>query len=294
MDDYIKLEKVGEGTYGVVYKGKHKKTGSIVALKKIKIENEDEGIPSTAIREIALLKELQHPNVVGLKEVLLIVGDSKLYLVFEFLAMDLRKHLDSLPSGQLLHPAVVKKYMNQLLEGIVFCHSRRILHRDLKPQNLLVDTKGTLKIADFGLARALGIPVRIYTHEVVTLWYRAPELLLGAVRYSTPIDCWSIGTIFAEMAQARALFQGDSQIDQLMVIFRTLGTPTSDVWPGVEHLPDFQQYFPKWKGRGLAEAVSSLDSQGLDLLTQFLQYDPARRMSAKKALKHPYFESSSP
>uniref|UniRef100_UPI00358E176C cyclin-dependent kinase 1-like isoform X3 n=1 Tax=Myxine glutinosa TaxID=7769 RepID=UPI00358E176C len=243
MDDYIKLEKVGEGTYGVVYKGKHKKTGSIVALKKIKIENEDEGIPSTAIREIALLKELQHPNIVGLKEVLLIVGDSKLYLVFEFLAMDLRKHLDSLPSGQLLHPAVVKK---------------------------------------------------IYTHEVVTLWYRAPELLLGAVRYSTPIDCWSIGTIFAEMAQARALFQGDSQIDQLMVIFRTLGTPTGAVWPGVEHLPDFQQSFPKWKGRGLAEAVSSLDSQGLDLLTQFLQYDPARRMSAKKALKHPYFESSSP
>uniref|UniRef100_UPI00358FB522 cyclin-dependent kinase 1-A-like isoform X1 n=1 Tax=Myxine glutinosa TaxID=7769 RepID=UPI00358FB522 len=267
MDDYIKLEKVGEGTYGVVYKGKHKKTGSIVALKKIKIENEDEGIPSTAIREIALLKELQHPNIVGLKEVLLIVGDSKLYLVFEFLAMDLRKHLDSLP---------------------------RILHRDLKPQNVLVDTKGTLKIGDFGLARALGIPVRIYTHEVVTLWYRAPELLLGAVRYSTPIDCWSIGTIFAEMAQARALFQGDSQIDQLMVIFRTLGTPTGAVWPGVEHLPDFQQSFPKWKGRGLAEAVSSLDSQGLDLLTQFLQYDPARRMSAKKALKHPYFESSSP
>uniref|UniRef100_UPI00358DF410 cyclin-dependent kinase 1-like isoform X1 n=1 Tax=Myxine glutinosa TaxID=7769 RepID=UPI00358DF410 len=231
MDDYIKLEKVGEGTYGVVYKGKHKKTGSIVALKKIKIENEDE----------------------------VIVGDSKLYLVFEFLAMDLRKHLDSLPSGQLLHPAVVKKYTNQLLEGIVFCHSRRILHRDLKPQNVLVDTKGTLKIGDFGLARALGIPVRIYTHEV-----------------------------------ARALFQGDSQIDQLMVIFRTLGTPTSAVWPGVEHLPDFHQNFPKWKGRGLAEAVSSLDSQGLDLLTQFLQYDPARRMSAKKALKHPYFESSSP
>uniref|UniRef100_UPI00358ECB08 cyclin-dependent kinase 1-like n=1 Tax=Myxine glutinosa TaxID=7769 RepID=UPI00358ECB08 len=292
MDDYIKIEKLGEGTYGVVYKGKHKKTGSIVAMKKIRVESEDEGVPSTAIREISLLKELQHPNIVGLKEVLM--QDSRLYLVFEFLAMDLKKYLDSLPAGQLLDTAIVKKYMNQLLEGMVFCHSRRVLHRDLKPQNLLVDTKGTLKIADFGLARALGIPVRVYTHEVVTLWYRAPEVLLGAARYSTPIDVWSIGTIFAEIAQRRPLFHGDSEIDQLFRIFQILGTPTSAVWPGVEALPDFKTSFPKWKGKGLAEAVSSLDSKGLDLLTQFLHYDPARRMSAKQALRHPYFDSSSP
>ena len=116
---------------------------------------------------------------------------------------------------------------------MLFCHQRRVLHRDLKPQNLLIDKSGAIKLADFGLARAFGIPVRVYTHEVVTLWYRAPEILLGSNKYSCPVDIWSIGCIFAEMANKRPLFQGDSEIDQLFRIFRVLRTPNEEIWPGI-------------------------------------------------------------
>lgn len=287
MDEYAKIEKIGEGTYGVVYKGRHKATGQVVAMKKIRLENEEEGVPSTAIREISLLKELQHPNVVCLLDVLM--QDSRLYLIFEFLSMDLKKYLDSIPSGQYIDAMLVKSYLYQILQGILYCHSRRVLHRDLKPQNLLIDSKGVIKLADFGLARAFGIPVRVYTHEVVTLWYRAPEVLLGSVRYSTPVDVWSIGTIFAEIATKKPLFHGDSEIDQLFRIFRALGTPNNEIWPEVESLQDYKNTFPKWKGGNLAASVKNIDKDGLDLLSKMLLYDPAKRISARKALLHPYF-----
>lgn len=153
-----------------------------------------------------------------------------------------------------------------MTDAIVFCHKRRIVHRDLKPQNLLIDNKGTVKLADFGLARAFGIPVRVYTHEVVTLWYRAPEVLLGGTRYSTPVDVWSIGCIFAEMFTGKPLFHGDSEIDQLFRIFRSMGTPNDDVWPGVTQLPDYKPTFPVWKSNVLASLVPQMDSQGVDLL----------------------------
>ncbi|KAF9148812.1 Cyclin-dependent kinase 3, partial [Mortierella sp. AD010] len=207
MDGYQKLEKIGEGTYGIVYKATQKATGRTVALKKIRLENEDEGVPSTAIREISLLKELRHVNVVQLLDI--IHDETKLYLVFEFLDLDLKRYMDreakatkidGLPMGQ------VKEYLFQLLQGIEFCHARRILHRDLKPQNLLIDENKSLKLADFGLARAFGIPLRTYTHEVVTLWYRAPEILLGSRHYSTAVDIWSVGCIFAEMITRKPLF----------------------------------------------------------------------------------------
>uniref|UniRef100_T1IXK4 Protein kinase domain-containing protein n=1 Tax=Strigamia maritima TaxID=126957 RepID=T1IXK4_STRMM len=288
MEDYMKVEKIGEGTYGVVYKGKNKKTGAVVALKKIRLENDDEGVPSTAIREISLLKELQHSNIV-LEDVLM--QESKLYLVFEYLSMDLKKYMDTIPSGQLMDKSLAKSYLHQILQGIVFCHQRRILHRDLKPQNLLLDKKGVIKIADFGLARAFGIPVRAYTHEVVTLWYRAPEVLLGAVRYSTPVDVWSIGCIFAEMITKRPLFHGDSEIDQLFRIFRTLGTPTEQTWKGVAELPDYKKTFPNWKGGNLSNNLKNLDPQGLELLQKTFIYDPTIRITAKDALKHPYFNN---
>lgn len=288
MEDYVKTEKIGEGTYGVVYKGRNKKTGQLVALKKIRLESEEEGVPSTAIREISLLKELQHPNIVSLEDVLM--QESRLYLVFEFLAMDLKKYMDNIPSGQLMEKSLVKSYLNQILEGILFCHKRRVLHRDLKPQNLLIDTKGLIKIADFGLARAFGIPVRVYTHEVVTLWYRAPEVLLGSPRYSTPIDIWSIGCIFAEMATKRPLFHGDSEIDQLFRIFRTMGTPTEETWKGVTQMPDYKSTFPAWKpANNLSSTVKNLDPSGIDILQKMLVYDPAQRITAKVALQHPYF-----
>nr|XP_019959098.1 PREDICTED: cyclin-dependent kinase 1-like [Paralichthys olivaceus] len=264
MEDYLKIEKIGEGTYGVVYKGRHKATGQVVAMKKIRLESEEEGVPSTAVREVSLLQELKHPNVVRLLDVLM--QESRLYLIFEFLSMDLKKYLDSIPSGQYMDPMLVKSYLYQILEGIYFCHCHRVLHRDLKPQNLLIDNKGVIKLADFGLARAFGVPVRVYTHEVVTLWYRAPEVLLGSPRYSTPVDVWSTGTIFAELATKKPLFHGDSEIDQLFRIFRTLGTPNNDVWPDVESLPDYKNTFPKWKAGNLSSMVKTLDKNGLDLL----------------------------
>ncbi|XP_061545668.1 cyclin-dependent kinase 1 [Phyllopteryx taeniolatus] len=288
MDDYLRIEKIGEGTYGVVYRGRHKATGQIVAMKKIRLESEEEGVPSTAVREVSLLQELKHPNVVRLLDVLM--QESRLYLIFEFLSMDLKKYLDSIPSGQYMDLMLVKSYIYQILEGIYFCHCRRVLHRDLKPQNLLIDNKGVIKLADFGLARAFGVPVRVYTHEVVTLWYRAPEVLLGSPRYSTPVDVWSTGTIFAELATKKPLFQGDSEIDQLFRIFRTLGTPDNVVWPDVESLPDYKSTFPKWKPGNLSSMVKNLDKNGLDLLAKMLAYNPAKRISAREAMTHPYFD----
>lgn len=289
MEKYIKLEKIGEGTYSSVYRGKDRRNGKTVALKKINLDREDEGVPQTALREIALLRQLQHKNIVRLQDVQT-EGLGNIYLVFEFVDMDLKKHLDSIPQHQKLEVSVVRRYLRQILEAILFCHMRCILHRDLKPQNLLIDNRGTIKVADFGLARAIGIPVRVYTHEVVTLWYRAPEILLGAHHYCTPVDIWSIGCIFAEMATRRPLFHGDSEIDQLLQIFRILGTPTSEMWPGVVRLPDYQPSFPSWKANVLAKAVEDMDKSGLDLLSKMLTYNPRKRISAKEALRHPYFE----
>lgn len=284
MERYRHLSKIGEGTYGVVYKACDVDSGKMIALKKIRLEQEDEGVPSTAIREISILKELSHPNVVDFKDV--VHSDKKLYLVFEYLDQDLKRYMDSV---KLLSPVLIKSYLFQLINGIAFCHDRRVLHRDLKPQNLLIDKTGKLKLADFGLARAFGIPVRHYTHEVVTLWYRAPEILLGARKYSTPVDIWSIGCIFAEMVMKAPLFAGDSEIDQLYKIFSALGTPTDEMWDGVTDLPEYAPTFPKWRSRHIRETVSNLDPQGLDLLAQMLVYDPDKRVSAANALQHPYF-----
>ncbi|KAM5216637.1 cyclin-dependent kinase 3 isoform 1-T3 [Hipposideros larvatus] len=289
MDMFQKVEKIGEGTYGVVYKAKNKETGQLVALKKIRLDQETEGVPSTAIREISLLKELKHPNIVRLLDV--VHKEKKLYLVFEFLSQDLKKFMDSTPASELpLH--LVKSYLFQLLQGVNFCHSHRVIHRDLKPQNLLISELGAIKLADFGLARAFGVPLRTYTHEVVTLWYRAPEILLGSKFYSTAVDIWSVGCIFAEMVTRRALFPGDSEIDQLFRIFRTLGTPSEATWPGVTQLPDYKSSFPKWTRKGLEEIVPNLGQEGRDLLTQLLQYSPSQRISAKAALAHAYFSST--
>eukprot|EP00961_Rhodomonas_salina_P180871 2441221-Rhodomonas_salina.1 len=251
MEKYLKIEKIGEGTYGVVYKARDRQTQGIIALKKIRLDAEDEGVPSTAIREISLLKELQHPNIVQLKDV--VHSENKLHLVFEFLDHDLKKHMDGHSAAGGMPAAMVQSYMYQMLSGIAFCHSHRVLHRDLKPQNLLIDRNGILKLADFGLARAFGIPVRTYTHEVVTLWYRAPEILLGSKHYSTPVDLWSIGCIFAELVMRRPLFPGDSEIDELFRIFRVFGTPNEELWPGVTQLPDYKPTFPHWNAKPLSD-----------------------------------------
>lgn len=297
MEKYQKIEKIGEGAYGIVYKAKNRSSGELVALKKIRLEAEDEGIPSTAIREISILKELEHPNIVRLHDV--IHTEKKLTLVFEYLDQDLKKFLDT---TEQLQPWVIKSSLYQLLRGIEFCHDRRVLHRDLKPQNLLINKAGELKLADFGLARAFGIPVRCYTHEVVTLWYRAPDVLMGSRKYSTSVDLWSVGCIFGEMACGNPLFPGTSDQDQLLRIFNVLGTPTEDTWPSMVDLPEYKEDLPKVEGIGIPQHLRGDDEelnnkrgvelcqQGIDLLQAMLQYEPSQRISAKNALQHSYFE----
>merc|ERR1719277_1094163 len=257
-------------------------------MKKMKLDSEEEGVPSTAIREIALLKELTHDNVVKLLDVF--CSTNKLVLVFEFLDNDLKKYMKSL--GNLLLPKTIKMLACQLCKGVEFCHSNRVLHRDLKPQNLLIDTKLRLKIADFGLARAYSVPVPKYTHEVVTVWYRAPEILLGSQIYSVPVDLWSVGCVFGEMATGNPLFAGDSEIDTIFKVFQKLGTPNTEIWPGLAELPEFKATFPQWRHKGwenIRNTKAQVGTDGIDLLDKLMQYDPKRRLSARKALQHPYF-----
>ncbi|KAH8020233.1 hypothetical protein HPB51_025437 [Rhipicephalus microplus] len=194
MKNYVILEKLCEGAYGAVYKAQCKATNEVVAIKKIRVEDGDEGIPATTIREVALLRELKHENIVRLIEVLM-PPSKAVHLVFEYMTMDLRALLDSHAKKRPLDDAVVKKYLGQIVAAILFCHKRRFLRRDFKPANVLVDGNGDLKVADFGFSRAFTPPVRSFTSKVGTLWYRAPEMLLGASSYSTPVDVWSIGIL---------------------------------------------------------------------------------------------------
>ena len=244
----------------------------MVALKRMRLEQEDEGIPCSALREILLLKELRHPNIVRLFDVAHSESKRQLTLVFEFLDKDLKMYLDynkvsfvvvicvhiippsrnNTTQGDI--PAVeVRSFLKQLLKSIEYCHSRSVLHRDLKPQNLLIGADKTLKLADFGLGRSFGVPVKRYTHEVVTLWYRAPDVLLGSINYGTGVDMWSVGCIFAELASGKALLSGKAEHDQLVAVMRFLGSPRGDAWPNMNAFPksgailrheDFSKQYP--------------------------------------------------
>lgn len=289
IENFSRVEKIGEGVYGVVYKAKDNSTGEMVALKRIRLDSEADGVPSTAIREISLLKELDHLNIVKLLDI--IHADNKLFLVFEYLNLDLKKYMELYPNKNGMPLNLVKSYLFQMLQGIAYCHTHRILHRDLKPQNLLLSTEGLIKLADFGLARAFGVPIRSFTHEVVTLWYRAPEILLGCKYYSTEVDIWSIGGIFSEMATHKVLFKGDSEIDQLFQIFRVLGTPDEKSWPGVSELSDYKSTFPNWQRSNLSKHAPQLNEDGIDLLSKLLVYKPDERITARSALQHPFFRN---
>ncbi|KAL0978441.1 hypothetical protein UPYG_G00170410 [Umbra pygmaea] len=287
LETYVKLGKLGEGTYATVFKGRSKLTENLVALKEIRLEHE-EGAPCTAIREVSLLKNLKHANIVTLHDI--IHTERSLTLVFEYLDSDLKQYLDN--CGNLMSMYNVKIFMFQLLRGLSYCHKRKILHRDLKPQNLLINEKGELKLADFGLARAKSVPTKTYSNEVVTLWYRPPEVLLGTTEYSTPIDMWGVGCILFEMSTGRPMFPGSTIKEELHLVFRLLGTPTEESWPGISNNDEFRAYmFPQYRPQPLINHVPRLDTEGIDLLSALILYDTRARVSAESSLRHPYFLS---
>ncbi|CAK0738795.1 hypothetical protein CVIRNUC_001094 [Coccomyxa viridis] len=282
---YSGLEQKGQGSFSLVYKARHRVTGDIITLKKLRMDREEDGVPSHIIREVAVLKELDHPNIVRLRDVLW--DHTQLYLIMDYVEQDLRQFMDTDARSRSLRN--VKYIMLQIMRGVEFCHAHRVLHRDLKPQNILIDSpRLSIKVADFGLARCFTPPIRPYTHEVVTLLYRAPEILLGARYYHTPVDMWSLGCIMAELATGRPLFLGDSEIGQLFKIFEILGTPSETTWQGVEGMPCWQAQFPQWHAQDLAEVVPELDAEGVDLLMRLLQYNPKQRITAAEALLHPW------
>jgi len=290
----VDLKLLGEGTYGEVFKVKDTITGEVLAMKKMKLHDEDEGIPSTAIREISILKELPHRNVVQLRDVY--CTKQKVMLVFEFVESDLKKFMKK--NNGALGVALVRNFSYQLFSGLDFLHKHRIIHRDLKPQNLLVTqhcpTDPILKIADFGLARAFQLPVPKYTHEVVTVWYRAPEILLGQAEYALPVDIWSSGCIVAEMGCGAALFMGDCEIDTIFKIFQKLGTPSFEEWSNLKELRDFKrETFPKWRRKPWAQIRdlgNMVGAECCDLLNHLMKYDPAHRITAARALLHSFFK----
>ncbi|KAM3617591.1 uncharacterized protein V6R79_008545 [Siganus canaliculatus] len=285
LETYIKLDKLGEGTYATVYKGRSKLTDNLVALKEIRLEHE-EGAPCTAIREVSLLKDLKHANIVTLHDI--IHTQKSLTLVFEYLDKDLKQYLDD--CGNSINVHNVKLFLFQLLRGLSYCHRRKVLHRDLKPQNLLINERGELKLADFGLARAKSIPTKTYSNEVVTLWYRPPDILLGSTDYSTHIDMWGVGCIFYEMVTGRPLFPGSTVEEELHFIFKLLGTPTEQSWPGISSNDEFMAYnYPEYRAERLSSHTPRLSSEGVELLSKFLQFEGKNRISADVSMTHHYF-----
>eukprot|EP00638_Chattonella_subsalsa_P013980 CAMPEP_0117785230 /NCGR_PEP_ID=MMETSP0948-20121206/5143_1 /TAXON_ID=44440 /ORGANISM="Chattonella subsalsa, Strain CCMP2191" /LENGTH=333 /DNA_ID=CAMNT_0005614063 /DNA_START=12 /DNA_END=1013 /DNA_ORIENTATION=+ len=288
LENFEIITQVGEGAYGTVYKAIEKKSCRTVALKQQFHVKNEHGAPTSVIREIAVLNDLRHPSIVGLLDVFL--EKNKLFLILEFLDQDLRKFLDScLACKRVLDPRLIKSYLYQLLRALDFCHGQRILHRDIKPQNLLIDQSGRLKLADFGLSRVC-VPPHRFSQEVVTLWYRAPELLLGVDVYSTAVDIWSAGCVFAEMVNITPLLPGKSEMDQLAHIFKSFGTPCEEKVPAFTQMPNFNPSFPQCDPVELSTMVPHLDSEGLGLLEKMLQLDPTDRMECTDALDHAYFE----
>lgn len=296
VDEFERLNRIDEGTYGIVYRAKDKKTGEVVALKRVKMEKEKEGFPLTSLREINILLSLHHPSIVDVKEVVIGSNLDSIFMVMEYMEHDLKGLMETMK--QPFSQSEVKCLMLQLLHGVKYLHDNWVLHRDLKTSNLLMNNRGELKICDFGLARQYGSPLKPYTHLVVTLWYRAPELLLGEKLYSTAIDMWSLGCIMAELLSKEPLFNGTSEIDQLDKIFRILGTPNETIWPGFSKLPGVKINFVKHQYNQLRKKFPAtsftgspvLSDAGFDLLNRLLTYDPEQRITADAALKHEWFQ----
>lgn len=306
-DHYEKLEKVGEGTYGAVYKARCRETNDLVALKRLKLETETEGFPITSIRETITLLKGEHPNVINVREIVFGNRLDQIYIVMDYMDRDLKSLMQDMKRPFKI--TEVKLLMKQLLSAVAHLHNNWILHRDLKTSNLLIH-KGVLKLGDFGLAREYGSPLKQYTNKVVTLWYRAPELLLQTGKYSTPIDVWSIGCIFGELLMRKPLFAGQSESQQIDLIFKTLGSPNEELWPDYEKIRLVQKIkFPTYKFNRLLDQLDDrklLTERGFILWNRMLAYDPGvqtrskvdelfvekptHRITAEAALKHDFFE----
>ncbi|XP_011024397.1 PREDICTED: cyclin-dependent kinase G-2 [Populus euphratica] len=297
---YERLNEINEGTYGKVYKARDKKTGEFVALKKVKMDVgrdrylEECGVPLTSLREMNILMSFDHPSIVKVKEVVTGNLDS-VFMVMEYMEHDLKGVTQAMK--QPFSTSEVKCLMLQLLEGVKYLHDNWVLHRDLKTSNILLNNKGELKVCDFWMSRQYSSPLKPHTSLVVTLWYRAPELLLGAKQYSIAVDMWSVGCIMAEMLTKEPLFTGKGEIDHLNKIFKTLGTPNETIWPGLSKLPGAKANFVKQPHNQLRKKfpftpfIGSpvLSDSGFDLLNKLLTYDLEKRITADDAVNHPWF-----
>jgi len=286
MEKYEKIKVVGIGTFGEVWKARVKETGEIVAIKMIAATPKD-GIDITALREIKLLRELKSPGIVELKDVFL--SNKSIHLVLEFLEHDLEQVIKA--TTMPLREADIKGFMLAFLDALATCHDNWVLHRDIKPNNLLITPEGQLKLADFGLSRIYGTPTRAYTCTVFAHWYRAPELLFGARYYTSAVDIWGAGCVLAELLLRRPWMPGMNDIEQLGLIFQMLGTPTEQQWPGMKELPAYVE-FNKTRAPPLRSIFKDASDEALDLLAQMVQFDPVRRISARAALSHRFFTTS--
>ncbi|ANB14201.1 TFIIH complex serine/threonine-protein kinase subunit KIN28 [Sugiyamaella lignohabitans] len=286
-------KKVGEGTYAVVYVGRAKDTKRQIAIKMIKVGEFKDGLDMSAIREIKFLQELRHPNVIELLDVF--SSETNLNIVLEFLPADLEVLIKD--KTIIFSPADIKSWLLMTLRGLHHCHRNFILHRDLKPNNLLLSPSGHLKLADFGLARALPASPRVnLTPRVVTRWYRAPELLFESRHYTTAVDIWSVGIIFAELMLRTPYLPGASDLEQIDVTFRALGTPTEATWPGVSSLPGYKQIqnYPTPSRQELQNRFLAASDNALDLMNDMIHFDPAKRIDTTQALLSKYFTESPP
>eukprot|EP00545_Synedropsis_sp_CCMP1620_P007622 CAMPEP_0119004948 /NCGR_PEP_ID=MMETSP1176-20130426/1445_1 /TAXON_ID=265551 /ORGANISM="Synedropsis recta cf, Strain CCMP1620" /LENGTH=423 /DNA_ID=CAMNT_0006956709 /DNA_START=495 /DNA_END=1766 /DNA_ORIENTATION=+ len=305
VDIYKKQKQVGQGTYGSVFVGAHKQTGEIVALKRINTEQEENGFPITAIREVKILKALSHDNIVNLIEIVTSKEQGggnfpkNVFMVFEYLEYDLFGVLET-PEIRLSQDHI-KSWSKQLLSGVHYMHKNKVIHRDLKASNLLVNKKGELKIADLGLARSWNSDMKRLTNRVITLWYRPPELLLGCNDYTPKVDMWSVGCILAEMFRRSGFLRGRDEATQLELIFKTCGHPTAQDWPSVEKKCKLWKTFKPQDGqpvypRRLREALKTelanprwMTESALDLIDNLMILNPENRWSAEKALLADYF-----
>ncbi|RAL15686.1 TFIIH complex serine/threonine-protein kinase subunit KIN28 [Aspergillus homomorphus CBS 101889] len=293
---YIKDKRLGEGTYAVVFLG-HLRTdpSSFVAIKKIKVNAEyKDGLSMDAIREVKYLQELSHPNIIALHDVFS-SKDQNLNLVLEYLP---RGDLEMLIKDTDIHygAADVKAWMGMLARGVWFCHENFVLHRDIKPNNLLIAADGEVKLADFGLARSFADPYLNMTHQVITRWYRPPELLFGARQYSGVVDVWSMGMVFAELLLRVPFIVGNTDLDQIAKICEAFGTPTEDNWPGVTRLPNYlpadANHTLPVQGRDFfLRQFPTAGPVGADLLMSMCTLDPKKRSTACQVLQHGWWSS---